>query len=94
MIVYATPARRAVQIHGMRINRVLSAADTRARISAVREEILAFGVQRLALFGSVLRSEAGPDSDVDFLVEFAQGQKSFDRFMGLAEFLETLLEHR
>lgn len=78
----------------MGTSRVLTAADTRARIGAAREEILAFGVRRLALFGSVLRSDAGPDSDVDFLVEFVPGQKSFDHFMGLAEFLETLLKHR
>src|SRR5947207_11859165 len=29
-----------------------------------------FGVTSLALFGSVARDEAGPDSDVDLLVEF------------------------
>jgi predicted nucleotidyltransferase len=28
------------------------------------------GVKRLALFGSVLRDDFGPDSDVDMLVEF------------------------
>ena len=85
---------RNVQIQNMGSPHVLTSADTHERVVAARDEILAFGVQRLALFGSVLRSEAGPDSDVDFLVEFAPGQKSFDRFMGLAEFLETLLEHR
>jgi len=33
-------------------------------------EILSFGVKSLALFGSVARSEARSDSDVDILVEF------------------------
>ena len=33
-------------------------------------EIRALGVERLALFGSVVRGEARPDSDVDVLVEF------------------------
>lgn len=28
-----------------------------------------YGVKSLALFGSVCRNEAGPDSDVDLLVE-------------------------
>ncbi len=32
------------------------------------------GVARLALFGSVLRDDFGPDSDVDILVEFPPGQ--------------------
>ncbi len=32
------------------------------------------GVQRLSLFGSILRKDFGPDSDIDVLVEFAPGQ--------------------
>lgn len=35
-----------------------------------RAEINSFGVKSLALFGSVARGEARPDSDVDLLVEF------------------------
>jgi len=35
-----------------------------------RAEIKTFGVISLALFGSVARGEARPDSDVDLLVEF------------------------
>ena len=49
-----------------------------------------FGVKFLALFGSVARGEAGPESDVDFLVEF-EGAASFDRYMDLKFFLEDLL---
>lgn len=30
-------------------------------------------IRRLALFGSVLRADFGPDSDVDILVEFEKG---------------------
>ena len=52
------------------------------------------GVVRLALFGSVLREEASPDSDIDLLVEFAPGAKSFDRFMALADLLEERLGRR
>jgi uncharacterized protein len=29
-----------------------------------------YGVRRLSLFGSAVRGELGPDSDVDFLVEY------------------------
>jgi uncharacterized protein len=50
----------------------------RARISIPRESLEAFcrlyHVRRLALFGSVLRDDFGPDSDVDVLVEFEPGQ--------------------
>jgi len=31
-------------------------------------------INRLALYGSVLRPEFGPDSDIDVLVEFESGQ--------------------
>jgi hypothetical protein len=34
------------------------------------------GVRRLALFGSVLRDDFGPDSDVDLLVEFEPGVRA------------------
>ena len=33
------------------------------------------GIRRLAFFGSVLRDDFGPDSDVDVLVEFEPGVK-------------------
>ena len=35
-----------------------------------RGELDAYHVRSLALFGSMARNEAGPDSDVDLLVEF------------------------
>jgi hypothetical protein len=70
---------------------VSSAADTHARLSACTSEVRALGVARLALFGSVLRGEASADSDVDILVEFVPGAKSFDRFMELADLLEEQL---
>jgi len=49
-----------------------------------------YGVKSLALFGSVARDEARPDSDVDLLVEFDQPVGLFV-FIGLQQFLETLL---
>jgi uncharacterized protein len=45
-----------------------------ARISVSQEKIADFcqrhHIQRLAFFGSVLRDDFGPESDVDVLVEF------------------------
>ncbi len=51
------------------------------------------GVTRLALFGSVMRDTARPDSDVDILVEFLPGAKTYVRFFALAELLEARLGH-
>ena len=50
-------------------------------------------MKSLAVFGSVARGEAGPESDVDILVEF-EGRATFDRYMGLKFFLEDLLGRR
>lgn len=55
------------------------------------DRIRALGVRRLGLFGSFVREENRPDSDVDILVEFMPGAKTFDRFMALAFLLEDLL---
>ena len=55
-----------------------------------RPELARFGVKSLALFGSVARGEARPDSDVDILVEF-EGRATFDRFMDTKYYLEDIL---
>ena len=57
-------------------------------------QIRALGVKRLGLFGSFVRGEQTAESDVDVLVEFEQGQKTFDHFMDLSFLLEDLLRHR
>ena len=48
-----------------------------ARISVDERRIATFcrrhRIRRLAFFGSVLRDDFGPDSDVDVLVEFEEG---------------------
>ncbi len=49
------------------------------RIAESEQEIRALGVGRLALLGSVVRDEARADSDVDMLVEFVPGAKSYGR---------------
>ncbi len=64
------------------------------RLQESREEIRALGVRRIGLFGSFLRGAQTPESDVDVLVEFQPGQKSFDRFMELAFLLEGLFQRR
>ena len=62
-------------------------------LMASEPEIRALGVARLALFGSVLRNEARPDSDVDLLVQFSPGAKTYEHFLALSELLELRLGH-
>lgn len=49
-----------------------------------------FGVLDLALFGSISRDSAGPDSDIDILVAF-DGAADSSRYFGLQFYLEDLL---
>ncbi len=56
--------------------------------------IRAFGVTRLGLFGSFVRGENGPKSDLDLIVEFEPGKKTFDNFMQLSFFLQDLFKRR
>ncbi|MGZ8857241.1 MAG: helix-turn-helix domain-containing protein [Candidatus Aminicenantales bacterium] len=55
---------------------------------AMPEIKIRFGVRKLGLFGSTARSEAGPASDVDVLVEFEE--PTFDRYMDLKFYLEDI----
>lgn len=51
---------------------------TRSHVAVSREKISNFcrkhHIQKLALFGSVLTDKFGPDSDVDILAQFEEGQ--------------------
>jgi uncharacterized protein len=49
------------------------------------------GIRRLALFGSALREDFGPHSDVDVLVEFEPGTPVGLRFVAIQEELSELL---
>lgn len=71
-----------------------SRQQIRSKITEAEPELRAKGVRRLALFGSVARDEAGPASDVDLLVEFAPGRKTYDNFLEVCELLEEHLGRR
>jgi predicted nucleotidyltransferase len=49
-----------------------------------------FGVEEIGIFGSFARGEERPDSDIDVLVVFAKGRKTFENYMDCRFFLEEL----
>lgn len=52
-------------------------------------------IRRLSLFGSVLRDDFSPDSDVDVLVEFEpEHTPGFFRLFAMQDELSTILEGR
>jgi len=70
---------------------MLTKKEMLKNILAEREHIKKYGVKRIGLFGSFIRSEQKETSDVDILVEFEKGMKTFDNYMELKFFLEKLL---
>ena len=65
------------------------------RISVPHEKLSAFcrrnHIKRLAFFGSVLRGDFKPTSDIDVLVEFEKGQTPGFEFFRMQEKLSELL---
>lgn len=49
-----------------------------------------FKVKEIGIFGSRIKGRAKKGSDVDILVEFEQGYKTFDNYMDLKFYLEKL----
>jgi uncharacterized protein len=49
-----------------------------------------YGVKKIGIFGSFARGDEKDLSDIDVLVEFERGQKTFDHFMDLKFYLEEL----
>jgi predicted nucleotidyltransferase len=75
------------------MNNVVQTKQDLLRVLAeYHSQVKALGVKRLGLFGSFVRDEPHDTSDVDLLVEFEAGQKTFDHFMALSFLLEDLLQ--
>jgi predicted nucleotidyltransferase len=53
-----------------------------------------YSVTRIGIFGSFVRGEERPESDVDILVEFKEGQETFDNYVDLKFYLEDLFQRK
>ena len=69
---------------------VMKTEEAAALIKSVTIPLHRLGVRRVALFGSTIRGDARPDSDVDLLLEFQKGRKTFDSYMDAADILEEV----
>jgi len=56
--------------------------------------IKSYGVKRIGIFGSTVRGRRKSKSDIDILVEFQHGKKTFDNYMELKFFLEELFKRK
>jgi uncharacterized protein len=69
---------------------VNSARLLRERRAEILEIAAKYGAHNVRIFGSVARDEAGPDSDIDVLVDLESGRTLLDH-AGLMLDLEQLL---
>ena len=61
------------------------------RILDEKKQLAIYGVKNIGLFGSFVRGEQTPLSDIDILVEFTPEKHTFDNFMEVAFLLEEIL---
>lgn len=59
-----------------------------------RHSLKRLGVKRIGIFGSFARNTSRKSSDVDVLVEFQPGKKTFDNYMDIKDLLEGLLKRK
>ena len=58
------------------------------------QQLAAYGVKQIGLFGSYLHSLANETSDIDLLVDISKEKKTFRNFMHLNYYLEDILGNK
>jgi uncharacterized protein len=61
------------------------------RILDEQKQLAFYGVKNIGLFGSFVRGDQTPFSDIDVLVEFTPEKHTFDNFMEVVFLLENIL---
>ena len=68
--------------------------DIKRLIYENQQVIAGYGAKSLGLFGSFVKDQANAKSDIDLLVEFKPGSKTYDNFINLAYYLEDLFDRK
>jgi uncharacterized protein len=64
-----------------------------ARLKQAEPALRARGIRRAAVFGSVARGDARPDSDIDIMIELdPDAQLTIYDYVGLKEFVSTFFD--
>jgi predicted nucleotidyltransferase len=71
---------------------MLTKQSIKNQLQATKPQIMRFGISKIGLFGSFVKEEAKPDSDIDILIDFAEGQETFDNFINACYFLDDLFK--
>ena len=68
-------------------NIILSAMRTH------KPQLASFGIKKIGLFGSYVRDEQQPQSDIDILVDFEPEKETFDNFMNMYNYIEEMFSN-
>lgn len=91
------PGENVLQRAWFRVQSIeMDHVKARLNIPALAELCRAYGVTRLAVFGSVLGNDFSAKSDLDFVVDFGvdADRSAAEQFFGFAEALEQLVGRR
>jgi len=73
---------------------MLTKEEIRQTLLEKRTELERLGIKQIGIFGSFVRNEQRADSDLDILVEYLPGKKTFHNFMQVAFFLEDTFQRK
>jgi uncharacterized protein len=59
-------------------------------ILARKKQFTRLGIREIGLFGSYVRNEQTPNSDIDILIDFEPEKETFDNYMAVYELFEKL----
>ncbi len=62
------------------------------KLSALKINLVQYGVSQLGLFGSSVRNEQTPSSDIDILIDFHPKKETFQNYMAVCDMLENLFK--
>lgn len=62
------------------------------KLSALKINLVQYGVSQLGLFGSSVRNEQTPSSDIDILIDFHPEKETFQNYMTVCDMLENLFK--
>ncbi len=68
--------------------------DITKLLLANKNQIQQFGAKSIGLFGSFVTNNQNDQSDIDLVVEFEEGKKTFNNYISLVYFLEDIFNRK
>lgn len=59
------------------------------RLSSLKTPLMSVGVCQLGLFGSTVRGENTPESDIDILIDFNAGEETYRNYINACSLLQN-----